>query len=92
MPGSVNFSIFLPVSKTLKNYSLGTYKIFHSCVKNTGDVSAHQRYKFQAQSAEWRGVHHFKVDGFADTHTYMTKPIFRIRTKTTIGNFFPPIC
>jgi len=28
-----------------------------------------------AQSAEWRGVHHFKVDGFADTHTYMTKPI-----------------
>jgi len=28
-----------------------------------------------AQSAEWRSVHHFKVEGYADTHTYMTTPV-----------------
>merc|ERR1711971_927986 len=32
-----------------------------------------------AQSAEWRSVHHFKVDGYADTHTYMTTPMWTVQ-------------
>ena len=37
---------------------------------------------FQAQSAEWRSVHHFKVDGYADTHTYMTTPFWENKEKS----------